>query len=346
MIYGYMTIALLFWSCEKQEPVQVTTAPVINITARSVLTGGEVISDGGYNILARGVCWSTSPEPAITVNAITYDSLGPGSFSSTITGLQKGETYYLRAYALTSEETAYGQEVIFINYNNSYVGTFTDPRDDKEYEWVRNGDQIWMAENLAYLPSVNSVQEAMAGDENDPKYFVYGYDGNSVSEAKATEYYSDYGVLYNWPAAMAACPTGWHLPSFEEWDVLERTVGDECVEDDLGRDYIDAGIRLKSEYGWDNNGHGSDPYGFSALPEGSLNCNNDWNAVCYDDDTVFSFVNEGEFGFWWTSFTRSTYGWWCVDWAAYNRILIYDMNDLLGSCSNKRAGFSVRCIKD
>ena len=337
-IYGFMTIALLFWSCEKQEPLQVTTAPVINITARSILTGGEVISDGGYNILARGVCWSTSPEPAITVNAFTSDSLGPGSFSSTITGLQKGETYYLRAYALTSEETAYGQEVIFTNFNNSHVGTFNDPRDDKEYEWVRIGDQIWMAENLAYLPSVNSVQEAMAGGQNDPKYFVYGYDGNSVSAAKTTEYYSDYGVLYNLPAAMTACPTGWHLPVFEELEVLERTAGGKIKCYMSGCYYPDAATNLKSEYGWDNNGQGSDLYGFSALPGGSLNnCPDDWYCNCDDMISSFNYKYEGNRAFWWI------YPPW--DWMG-DHFWTFPYGSIMTCVSSPRAGYSVRCIKD
>ncbi|MFN2380349.1 MAG: FISUMP domain-containing protein, partial [Bacteroidales bacterium] len=89
-------------------------------------------------------------------------------------------------------------------------GTFVDNRDKIEYNWVRIGDQIWMAENLAYLPSVSPSSE---GSETEPYYYVYAYDGSIVSEAKVTDNYNAYGVLFNWPAALTACPDGWHLPT-------------------------------------------------------------------------------------------------------------------------------------
>ena len=57
-----------------------------------------------------------------------------------------------------------------------------------------------MAENLAYLPNISSPSTGLF---TEPNYYVYGYDGASVSEAKAKDNYSTYGVLYNWPAAMA-----------------------------------------------------------------------------------------------------------------------------------------------
>ena len=85
---------------------------------------------------------------------------------------------------------------------NIYVpntGTITDSRDGNTYNWVKIGDKIWMAENLAYLPF---VCPSSLGSTTEPYYYVYGYEGNSVSEAKVLTNYLDYGVLYNWPAAM------------------------------------------------------------------------------------------------------------------------------------------------
>jgi uncharacterized protein (TIGR02145 family) len=80
-------------------------------------------------------------------------------------------------------------------------GTFTDTRDGNVYNWVQIGDQVWMAENLAYLPSVNRVDDG-SEDATGSYYYVYGYDGTNVAEAKATTNYTTYGVLYNWTAAM------------------------------------------------------------------------------------------------------------------------------------------------
>jgi hypothetical protein len=101
-------------------------------------------------------------------------------------------------------------------------GTFIDSRDNHEYQWVKIGNQIWMAENLAYLPSVNHIKP---DSTNLPHYYIYGYDGTNVNEAKSTPNYAVYGVLYDWEAALNASPVGWHLPSDAEWKQLEIDLG-------------------------------------------------------------------------------------------------------------------------
>ncbi|MCX6580185.1 MAG: hypothetical protein NT166_08375 [Candidatus Aminicenantes bacterium] len=90
----------------------VTTNPVSSVTANSATCGGNVISDGGLAVSARGVCWSTSPNPT-TSNSKTYDGSGIGSFTSNITGLNPGPMYYIRAYATNSLGTSYGSNVNF-----------------------------------------------------------------------------------------------------------------------------------------------------------------------------------------------------------------------------------------
>ena len=117
---------------------------------------------------------------------------------------------------LLVSHSTYCQEI-----NTSSSGTFTDSRDGHEYSWIKIGKQIWMAENLTYLPSVSP---SLNGSEIDPYYYVYGYEGDSVNEAKKTENYLTYGVLYNWKAALKACPSGWHLPSSEEFGDLRKYV--------------------------------------------------------------------------------------------------------------------------
>ncbi|MDD4178128.1 MAG: FISUMP domain-containing protein, partial [Bacteroidales bacterium] len=81
-----------------------------------------------------------------------------------------------------------------------------------------------MKENLAYLPNVSQPDD---GSQTSPFYYVYGYEGFSVPEAKTTPNYQTYGVLYNWPAALTACPQGWHLPSDNEWTILTDYLGGE-----------------------------------------------------------------------------------------------------------------------
>ena len=73
-----------------------------------------------------------------------------------------------------------------------------DP-DEKSYKTVKIGDQVWMAENLAYIPSVSA---APSGSLTEKHYYVYNYNDIDVAVAKATEIYTTYGVLYNWQAAM------------------------------------------------------------------------------------------------------------------------------------------------
>ena len=90
----------------------VTTAAVSNITTSSATCGGNVTSDGNAAVTARGVCWSTSPNPTIS-GSHTTDGSGTGSFTSSITGLTDNTTYYVRAYATNSEGTAYGEERTF-----------------------------------------------------------------------------------------------------------------------------------------------------------------------------------------------------------------------------------------
>jgi len=90
-----------------------TTTAVTSITQTTAKSGGEITSDGGADITARGVCWNTSTSPTIS-DSKTTNGNGTGSFTSNITDLQTGTTYYMRAYATNSEGTAYGNEINFI----------------------------------------------------------------------------------------------------------------------------------------------------------------------------------------------------------------------------------------
>ena len=90
----------------------VTTIPVTSIGPNTAQGGGEVIADGGVEVTARGICWSTSPNPNIASEKTT-DGTGIGSFTSSMTGLAPGTTYHVRAYATNSAGTAYGSDIPF-----------------------------------------------------------------------------------------------------------------------------------------------------------------------------------------------------------------------------------------
>ncbi len=93
-------------------PPTVTTAGITSVTTNSASCGGEVTNEGSESVIARGVCWSISPNPTISNNT-TSDGSGLGTFTSSLTGLSPGNTYYVRAYATSSVGTSYGNESDF-----------------------------------------------------------------------------------------------------------------------------------------------------------------------------------------------------------------------------------------
>jgi hypothetical protein len=103
----------------------VTTTAVSDITPTTASSGGDVSNDGGAAVIARGVCWSTSSNPT-TADSTTSDGSGTGAFTSSITGLNPGTMYYIRAYATNSVGTGYGEEVSFSTPDNPVIsGTVT-----------------------------------------------------------------------------------------------------------------------------------------------------------------------------------------------------------------------------
>ena len=216
---------------------------------------------------------------------------------------------------------------------------FTDPRDGNVYKIITIGDQVWMAENLAYLPSVNMVADG-SEDAAGSYYYVYGYDGTNVADAKATDNYATYGVLYNWTAAMdgeassttnpsgiqGVCPAGWHLPSDAEWTELTDYLGGESVASGKLKETgtIEEGTGL-----WEAPNTGAtNETGFTALPGGFR---------------FFSgtFYDIGEFGYWWSATEYDASNAWPRFINYYYSVVTRYSND-----GTKEVGFSVRCVRD
>jgi hypothetical protein len=106
---------IVIYSCKKDKPTPpiITTAAISSITHIAATSGGNVTSDGGATVAARGVCWSTATGPTTTLSTKTTDGTGTGTFTSSITGLTASTVYYIKAYATNSAGTAYGNELTF-----------------------------------------------------------------------------------------------------------------------------------------------------------------------------------------------------------------------------------------
>jgi len=311
-----LLIGLLFIitiQCKKDElPIpEVYTSDVTNILINTVVSGGELISDEGHVITAKGLCWSTSPLPTID-NKKTNDGKGAGSFISKATGLKPNRTYYLRAYATTEGGTGYGSTMVFTTLDNSLTDI-----DGNEYKAVQIGDQIWMAENLRTTRYCDSLAIANVTDANN--WGVIGY-GAMVAFDNNPSNVGIYGYLYNWYAVnlwRKLAPEGWHIPSKEEWEELIDYVGGSTI----------AGGKLKADTSlWNSPNIGAtNEYGFSALPGGNRKING-------------SFGHFSETGFFWTATENSGDAFFIMIQGGTETINVYD--------DNKNYGFSVRCIRD
>lgn len=182
-------------------------------------------------------------------------------------------------------------------------GSFVDNRDGQHYTWRKIGEQIWMNKNLNYKTGKSYCYE------------------NNVSNCEL------YGRLYVWNSARNVCPNGWHLPTDDEWKILETFLGlDQNDIDYIGLRGTDEGEQIKSNIGWNGNGNGTNNVGFSAFPGG---CRSNGG----------SYSGFGDDGYWWTATGSSGI-------QAWSRGLSQNTDQLIRYSSVKTFAFSVRCVKD
>lgn len=223
-------------------------------------------------------------------------------------------------------------------FSDIVYGVLMDERDDQIYSTVRIGSQTWMAENLRYFPGFPDEPERLNlvtdGSVTEPRYYIYGYDRTPESLAAASENFVNYGVLYNWPAAMAGatssssnpsgvqgvCPDGWHLPSEAEWVQLTTFVGANAASKlkETGTDFWNESIGVTNEYGFSARGGGS-RQPISSVPAGfyNLRINGHWMTSTQATETDMRAA--------WMQANSSTGGY---------------------QTASKEYGGSVRCVKD
>ena len=203
--------------------------------------------------------------------------------------------------------------------------SIVDSRDGQVYKTVKIGDQVWMAQNLNYADSAKTP--SLLGRS-------WCYNDSSKNCEK-------YGRLYTWAAAMDSvetgcgysesgtgcyrttdvqgiCPSDWHLPSFDEWEVLYVYAGEEYI----------SGRTLKSKKGWKDDGNGFDDYGFSAIPAG--------------EKDSYRFYDEGMHASFWSS---SEFDWYASEEAYYLDLSYSNLHAEIPTYVKYHAR-SIRCIKD
>jgi uncharacterized protein (TIGR02145 family) len=198
------------------------------------------------------------------------------------------------------------------------------------YNTIQIFSQCWLKENLNAGTMINSNQN----QQNNSTLEKYCYNNQPDSCTK-------YGGLYQWnemmkytiqQGAQGYCPSGWHLPTDEEWKLLEGAVdsnyGIGNHEWDIEGEFrgFDAGTNLRSISGWYNNGNGTDLFGFSGLPGGYI-------------ANYYSFNNIGYLGYWWSSTEGGNN-------TAWERSLGYFSPAVYRDISHKNYSFSVRCLRD
>lgn len=205
------SLAMIF-ACNKEAvgtDVDITTAEISDVTDNSAVSGGNITNDGGQSIRARGVCWATTNNPTISKNK-TEDGKGTGEFSSTLTGLEPGVTYYVRAYATNVNGTFYGNEVTF-STGKSVPTVTTAALSDVTYESAKTGGTImadggdaitacgvvWGESRNPTLDDSHTIEELAEGEftftsvisglEPDKDYYIRAYATNSVGTAYGNE---------------------------------------------------------------------------------------------------------------------------------------------------------------
>ncbi len=341
--------ALFFSSCEKSNeaillPI-LNTVAVSNVSQIEASCSNNIASAGTEPILVKGICWSTTSIPTIK-NDTTIDVSATGNYKSVLKNLSPATTYYVRAYATTANETAYGKVVLIttspdpgapntiLNPDLTY-GTVTDI-DGNVYSTIKIGNQTWMAENLITTKYRNG--DSIPGMTDNMKWSslktgaqsVYNnvYEANSVKK---------FGRFYNYYAVTDTrniAPQGWHVPTVAEWNTLV-----EYLNSNLGIS-LSVAQSLAAQTNWTE-----------SFTNGAVGCIDLNTFTSINNTSGFSGLPSGfrgEYGEF-SSVTDFT-SWWTVDMndkaTAWFRSMSFYNTGVSSNFYDKHFGLSVRCVKN
>ena len=301
-----------FTSLANLPTVTTSSMPIVSATITDV--GGNVTSDGGAPVTARGVCWGTTNNPTIA-NSLLQIGSGTGLFTGT-TGFTAGTNYYVRAYATNSVGTAYGSNIIII------VPASLVDASGNTYKTISINGNIWMQENLRVTKYENGVNLMQSSDTTTFDWSYYHSYNNSATNQ------TNYGFLYNGYVVVGdnICPTNWHVPNYSDWNTLSNYLGGYSVS---GSKMTDISQTFVSKLGL--------IYSF-------------WNSGMTGHDNSSRFYGRGG-GYYFTSYAglKNSTIWWTSTSQRYVR-LDYNSGYLSGIQTalygNNSNSFYIRCKKD
>ncbi len=300
-------------------PPSVTTGQVSEIMANSAVCSGIIVYDGGAGITEKGICWSLTPEPDVQ-GSHTSIATGSVTYTCTLSGLTAGTRYYARAYVKNQGGIlAYGEQIVFNTKLADIEGNL--------YSVVYIGNQVWMVENLRTTKFNNNAPIPNITDNTEWLNLTgaaYCWYNNDI------QYKSTFGALYSWYTITDGdlCPTGWHVPSDDEYGTLEVYLG-------LNPDSVkvwgwrgtNQGIQIKSTTGWEDGGNGTNTSGFTGLPGG------------FRYAAQGAFYSLGKLTYWWSSSElNANEGWY--------RLIDNTNNDIYRATTSKKGGKYIRCVKN
>jgi len=297
----------------------VSTSQVTGITATTATSGGNVTSDGGATVTARGVCWSTSSGPVAT-GSHTTDAGTTGSYTSTLTGLTAGIPYYIRAYATNSVGTGYGAEMSFTIFTCGASITINHLASDGvgavdktvTYATVNNipgaPTKCWITSNLGADHQATAVSDAT--EPSAGWYWQFnrkqGYKHDGTTRTPNTTWISTISESSDWTAANDPCTielgTGWRIPTTTEWTNVDGTSGGNWTD---WNGPWNSGLKLHAA-------------GFLGYTAGGIN-------------------NRGVHGYYWSSSQYSS---------TDGGYLSFNSSYSLWDSAKKANGYSLRCLKD
>ena len=312
--------------------LSIETKPISLITNTSANSGGNILDDGGYTILVKGVLWATEPNPVLGQN-FTEDGDGSMEYNSVITDLQPGVTYYVRAYAYTDQGIAYAPEIAFQttslstdHLNPDVIYDFVEDIDGNVYHTVTIGDQEWMAENLRTtryangdpIPNLSNLSQWA----NTTSGAWSNYNNQPAYDYPLGKYYNGYAVRDN----RGVCPTGWRVPREFEFNILDAQYSG----------VLGAAAKSTDPTYWLSVGTNvTNISGFSALGAGYREPSLDY----------YRYGDDGDF--WTETFKYDTLSWgtevdtslsYASFWRSSDYMIVYYMN-------SHEVGRNVRCLR-